>query len=328
MNPIPLPNKVNFVEESGNHYVFVVEPLYPGYGTTLGNSLRRVLLSSVPGAAVTAFKIRGVDHEFSTIPNTREDIIEIMLNLKQLRLKVFSAEPTILFLKAKGEKAVTSDDIEKSDQVEIISKGLHIATLDNKSADFEMELTVQQGRGYVPVEQREHERPELGLIQVDAVYSPIRNVSYDVENVRVGQMTNYDKLTMMIDTDGSVNGKDALDIASRILLDHFTVLLEGVNPPAFAEVAQASQAMPDQAAEAVSEIQHAVDDPSASKQDETGNGLDSLNLSSRALNALHKNGIKTVPDLQKYSFEELSKLEGLGDKSVKEIQDALEKLDK
>ncbi len=323
MQPIPLPNKVNFVEESGNHYVFVVEPLYPGYGTTIGNALRRVLLSSIPGAAVTAFKIRGVDHEFSTIPNVREDVIEIILNLKQLRLKVFSAEPVTVFLKVKGEKAVTSDDIEANDQVEVISKALHIATLDNKNAEFEMELLVQQGRGYVPVEQREHDRPEIGLIQVDAVYSPVRNVSYDVENVRVGQMTNYDKLTVTVDTDGSITGKDALDVASRILLDHYTVLLEGVTPPAFADIAAAPVSMHEQAQEAKEEIAHAVEGPGVSAQEREGTALETLGLSSRALNALHKNGINSVEDLQKYSFEELSKLEGLGDKSVTEIQEAL-----
>ena len=323
MQPIPLPNKVNFIEETGNHYVFVVEPLYPGYGTTLGNALRRVLLNSIPGAAVTAFKIRGVDHEFSSISNVREDLIELMLNLKSLRLKVFSAEPVTLFLKAKGEKEVTSDDIVENDQVEIISQGLHIMTLDNKNAELEMEIIVQQGRGYVPVEQREHERPEIGLIQVDAVYSPVRNVSYDVENVRVGQMTNYDRLTVTIDTDGSVTGKDALDIASRILLDHFTVLLEGVTPPVFGDVASTAVPMPEQALEAKTEIEHAVDEPAGGVSQ--GAALESLNLSSRALNALRKNGINSVEDLQKYSFEELSKLEGLGEKSIREIQEAIKR---
>src|SRR3989344_4382411 len=302
MQPIPLPNKVNFIEETGNHYVFVVEPLYPVYGTTLGNALRRVLLSSIPGAAVTAFKIRGIDHEFSTIPNVREDVIEMMLNLKQLRLKVFSAEPVTLLLQTKGEKEITAADFEASDQVEIINKDLHIATLDNKSAEFEMEVIVQQGRGYVPVEQRESERPEIGKIAVDAVYSPIRNVSYDVESVRVGQMTNFDKLTLTIDTDGSITGQDALDFASRILLDHFTVLLEGVTPPAF------TQAAPDMPARE-SEI------PLEVKQEE-GEDLKNLDLSSRSLNALRKNGINSVADLKKYSIEELSKLEGLGEKSV------------
>jgi DNA-directed RNA polymerase subunit alpha len=323
MQPISLPNKVNFAAEDGNHHEFVVEPLYPGYGTTLGNALRRVLLSSVPGAAVTAFKVRGVDHEFSTIPNVREDVIQLMLNLKQLRLKVFSEEPVILFLKVKGEKTATAGDIEANDMVEIVNKDLPIVTLDGKNADFEMEIHVQQGRGYVPVEQREHERPEIGLIQVDAVYSPVRNVSYAVENVRVGHMTNYDKLTLTLDTDGSVGGRQALDIAARILLDHFTVMLEGVTPPAFPDMVMGTASMAEQVQEAEAEIEHAAESevsvsPSAD--------LHNLNLSSRALNALQKNGINTVDDLKKYSFEELSKLEGLGDKSVNEIQEAINSL--
>lgn len=323
MEPIPLPNKINLKEEDGKHYVFEVEPLYPGYGTTLGNALRRVLLSSIPGAAVTAFKVRGVDHEFSTIPGVVEDAIEMMLNLKQLRLKVFSPEPVTLVLSAKGEGEVTAADIEETDQVEIVNEDLHIATLDSDKTEFEMEITVRQGRGYVPVEQREDEQVEIGLIQVDAVYSPIRNVSYDVENVRVGQMTNYDKLTITLDTDGSVDGKEALDLASRILLDHFTVLLEGVTPPAFPDTAHSDRAMREQAEEAKEEIEHAVESPEEQKEEEEE--IEQLDLSSRAANALRKNGINTIEDLSKYSMEELSKLEGLGEKSVQEIEEALNK---
>ena len=327
MQPISLPHKVNLAHEEGNHYEFVVEPLYPGYGTTLGNALRRVLLSSIPGAAVTAFKVRGVDHEFSTIPQVREDVIELILNLKQLRLKVFSEEPVTLFLKAKGEKTVTAGDIQANDMVEIVNRDLPILTLDGKSAEIEMEILVQQGRGYVPVEQREHERPEIGLIQVDAVYSPVRNVSYAVENVRVGQMTNYDKLTLTLDTDGSVGGRQAMDIAARILLDHFTVMLEGVTPPAFPDMVASSGPIDEQVSEAEAEIEHAAANVVAPESEEASDsGLEGLGLSSRAINALHKNGINSVDDLKKHSFEELSKLEGLGDKSVKEIQDAITNL--
>lgn len=325
MQPIPLPNKVNLTEERGNHFAFVVEPLYPGFGTTIGNALRRVLLSSIPGAAVTAFKIRGIDHEFSTVPNVREDVIELMLNLKQLRLKCYSAEPVTLFLKATGEGPVTAAAIEENESVEVINKDLHIATLDGKGSSMEMEIVVQQGRGYVPVEQREHERPEIGLIQLDAVYSPIRNVSYEVKNVRVGQMTNFDQLTITLDTDGSINGKDAMDVAARILLDHFTVLLEGVIPPQFANIANIESAKPEEVKEAEQELEHSVGQ-AAGSMDDTADDLKELNLSSRAINALKKNGINSLAELKKYSFEELSKLEGLGSKSVTEIQEAMEKL--
>ena len=321
MQPIPLPYKANFETSVGNHYVFVVEPLYPGYGTTIGNALRRVLLNSIPGAAVIAFKIRGVDHEFSTIPGVREDVIEMILNLKQLRLKVFSAEPVTLLLHAKGPGPVKAAQFEPNDQVQIISEDLTIATLDDKKNELEMEVIVQQGRGYVPVEQREGERAEIGLIQVDAVYSPIRSVSYDIENVRVGQMTNYDKLALTIDTDGSITGQEALDFASRILLDHFTVMLEGVATPSLI----GGHSMPQTAASSAQVSESKQEEPVAAPVVETSaeEDLKNLNLSSRSLNALRKNGINTVSDLKKYSSEELSKLEGLGSKSVNEIIEAL-----
>ena len=180
-----------------------------------------------------------------------------------------------------------------------------------------MEIVVQQGRGYVPVEQREGDRPEIGLIQVDAVYSPVRNVSFDVENVRVGQMTNFDKLTLTVDTDGSVSGKEAMDMAARILLDHFTVLLEGVTPPELApEAGEVREEGEEEPVAAAAGIEKEEDD------------LKTLNLSSRAVNALRKNGINTIADLRKYSIEELGKLEGLGEKSVNEIKEALEGLGK
>src|SRR6185436_20702587 len=218
MENIPLPKKVSFEDLGNNKYKAVMEPLYPGYGVTLGNSLRRVLLSSLPGAAVVAVKIKGVDHEFSTIPNVKEDVIEIILNLKQLRMKVHATGPVKLEMKVKGEKAVTGADFKKNADVEIMNPDMHLATLDNKSADFEMEVIVQTGRGYVPVEQREHEKLDIGMIGIDAIYSPVRLVNYEINNVRVGQITNYDELILTIETDGTIDGKDAIDQATRILI--------------------------------------------------------------------------------------------------------------
>lgn len=228
MESIILPSKIEIKKgKLANEAVVTVEPCYYGYGTTLGNALRRVIMSSLPGAAVTAVKIKGVQHEFSTIPHTKEDVVEIILNLKQLRLKVFSAEPVRLTLRVKGEKEVTAADIDKSADVEIINPDLHIAALTNKNADLEMEIFVSQGRGYVPVEAREKEKLELGAIAIDSIFTPIKNIGYKVENVRVGDITNYDKLVLNIETDGSITPEEALHQGVRLLIDHFDLFLEG-----------------------------------------------------------------------------------------------------
>src|SRR6185369_2126102 len=174
MEQIPLPNQAEVKQLEGNTYEVTLEPLYPGYGVTIGNTMRRVLLSSMPGAAVTSVKIKFVDHEFSTIPNVKEDVIQIILNLKLLRLKSFSAEPVKLSLKVKGEKIATAADIKETDQVQIINKDLHIATLDNKNSELEMELIIEQGRGYLPVEARENQKLELGMIALDSIFTPIK----------------------------------------------------------------------------------------------------------------------------------------------------------
>ncbi len=229
MEDILLPSKIE-IAESGreNESVLVMEPFFHGYGHTVGNALRRVLLSSLQGAAVTAVKIKGASHEFQAIPNVKEDVLEIILNLKQLRLKVFSDEPVKLTLHAKGEKKVTGKDILANSDVEVANPSLHIATLTDKSAELEMEITVAKGRGYVATEERGKERGELGTIAIDALYSPIRSVGYKVEDVRVGQITNYDKLTLTIETDGTVDADEAIRQSAKILIEHFG-LLTGLN---------------------------------------------------------------------------------------------------
>ncbi len=224
MEEILLPSKIELTAD-GRKGTLTVEPCFQGYGTTLGNALRRVLLSSLPGAAVTAVKIKGAQHEFSALPGVKEDILEIILNLKSLRLKLFSDEPVRLHLSAKGDGDVTAGDIEKSSDVEVINKDLHIATLTDKKAELELEIFVGKGRGFVPIEERGKEKLELGMIAIDALYSPIRDVGYSVENVRVGEITNYDKLVMTIETDGTITPDEALDQALKILLDHFSLVL-------------------------------------------------------------------------------------------------------
>lgn len=228
MEPIILPSKIEIKKgKNKNEATITIEPCYYGYGTTLGNAIRRVMLSSLPGAAVTAVKINGVQHEFSTIPHVKEDVVEVLLNLKQLRLKVFSAEPVRLVLKAKGEKEATAADILETSEAEIINKDLHIATLTNKNADLEMEIFVSQGRGFLPVEAREKEKLELGAIAVDSIFAPIKNIGYKVENVRVGDITNYDRLVLEIETDGTITPEDALKQSAQILIDHFNLFLNG-----------------------------------------------------------------------------------------------------
>jgi DNA-directed RNA polymerase subunit alpha len=300
MEKIPLPNKVSFEELGNNKYQVVMEPLYPGYGVTLGNSLRRILLSSLPGAAVMAVKIKGVDHEFSTVQNVKEDVIEIILNLKQLRMKVHTDEQVRLELKVKGEKAVTGADFKKHADVEIVNPDLHIATLDNKGAELDMEILIGTGRGYVPVEQRENEKLEIGMIAVDAIYTPVKTVNFEIQNVRVGQITNFDQLTMTIETDGTINGKDAIDASSRVLLEHFALLShENLTAPAPAL------------------LDEAKDEGLKTPEEDD---LKSLGLSNRSYNALIKNNITKISQIQGLNHEQLEGIEGLGSKSVEEIE--------
>lgn len=249
MEAILLPSKIELIPgEDERKATLVVEPCWHGYGTTLGNALRRVMLSSLPGAAVTAVKIKGASHEFSGVQGVQEDVLELTLNLKSLRMRLFTDEPVRLVLKAKGDKEVTAADIEANADVEIVNPDLHIATLTDKKAELDMEIFVGRGRGYVPVEERSKEKPELGMIAIDAVYSPIREVGWRVENVRVGQITNFDKLIMAIETDGTITPEEALDQSLKILQDHFSLMMHrGDAPaeeaPAAAEAAEEAPAM-------------------------------------------------------------------------------------
>jgi DNA-directed RNA polymerase subunit alpha len=225
MEPILLPSKIRFTHgERPNEGVLTVEPCAQGYGTTLGNAMRRVLLSSLSGAAVTAVKIKGADHEFATMPHVKEDVLEIILNLKLLRVKSFSEEPVKLTLSVKGEKQVTAKDFGKDASVEIVNTDLHIATLTDPSAHFEMDVWIGQGRGYRSTEERVKEKLELGTIAVDALYSPVLNVSYKVEATRVGDRTDYDKLVLRVETDGSLDPLEACNQAVKILMDYMNVL--------------------------------------------------------------------------------------------------------
>lgn len=223
---IPLPNNLEISEIKGNKATIAIEPCYPGYGVTLGNSLRRVLLSSIDGAAISSVSIEGSQHEFSTLPNVKEDLVEIVLNLKKIRLKVFSDEPVLLKLSVSGEKVVKAGDIEKNSDVEIASPEAVIATLTSKDAKLDMEFIAAQGRGYVTVEDRAKEKADVGWIMIDAFYSPVVSVGFEIENIRVGDRTDYERLLLKMETDGTISPKEVLSKASEILVNHFTFILD------------------------------------------------------------------------------------------------------
>ncbi|HBR80753.1 MAG: DNA-directed RNA polymerase subunit alpha [Candidatus Uhrbacteria bacterium GW2011_GWE2_45_35] len=206
----------------------VLEPCYFGYGTTVGNALRRVLLSSLPGAAVTAIKIKGATHEFQAVTNVKEDVLQIILNLKNLRLKLHADQPVKLHLRVKGAALVTAADFEANADVEIVNPELVIATLTDAKSDFDLEAVVERGRGYSSTEERKEKPEELGMIAIDALFSPVRNVGYRVENTRLGDVTNYDKLVMTIETDGTIEPQDAVSQSAKVLLDYFNLLIPGM----------------------------------------------------------------------------------------------------
>ncbi len=222
MDNFPLPTTMTVTPDAdGKKASVLIEPLAPGYATTVGNALRRALLSSLPGSSVTDVRIRGVDHEFSTIPNVKEDVVDIILNLKQLRFRSHSDEPVSLTCHVTGKRQVRAKDIEPNALVEFVNPDAVIATLTADEAEFEMELVVRQGRGYLPTENREKEERLIGMLAVDALFSPVRNVGFRIEPVRVGQMTNYERLMLTMETDGSLTAEEALQRASTLLIDHF-----------------------------------------------------------------------------------------------------------
>ena len=302
LHPIQLP-ELRKTSEEGNKATFAVEPLYSGYGMTLGNSLRRVLLSSLGGAAVTAVKIDSVSHEFSTIEGVKEDVVEIILNLKKLRFRVFSDEPQFLVLTASGKGEVTGASIKATADVEVVNPDQLIATLDNAKVKLGMEIKVEKGRGYVPVENREGEKLEVGMIAVDALYSPVQRVRYSVENTRVGQVTDLDRLVIEVETDGTITPHDAVRQASEILVEHFQVI---AGNPTVETTATAGSDAADSGAGKIS--------------------VEEINLSPRTTNALINNDIKTVKDLLKLTDSELRELKGFGSKAYEEVKDKIAEL--
>lgn len=330
LEKIKLPAQVTFKPDADNKNrgVMVMEPLHPGYATTLGNGLRRVLLASLPGAAITAVKIKGVEHEFSAVDGVAEDVIAIILNLKKVRLKSHSQEPVKLMLTKTGEGDITAGDFAESSDVEIVNPDQVIATSTSKDAAFEMEVTIEQGRGYVPVEDREKEQLEIGTIAIDSIYTPVKNVSMDVSSARVGQITNFDKLTMTIETDGTLTPQEAVQKAAALLIDHYSLF---VNDITLESDTEKRSALPEPETSVVSMGQPLMGAPGAAAPATPESALEKpieeLDLSTRTLNALYNNDVKKIKDVVKMTEQELADLQGLGGKAMAEIAKALKKFD-
>jgi DNA-directed RNA polymerase subunit alpha len=310
MIPLPLPPKV--IQKKKNQAVFEVEGLYPGYGVTIGNALRRVLMSSLQGAAVTEVKIKGVPHEFSTIPGVLEDTIMILLNIKNLRFKIFEGESQKVQLKVKGDGEVTGGDFKCPSQIKLINPDLHIATITDKKTEVDIEILVEKGIGYVPKDQIKIKKGEIGAIAVDAIFTPIRNVNFQVENMRVGDRTDFDKLSLEIETDGTITPEEAFFEACDILIKHFNIIFQG---KAGEESSSGPKGYP-----------ASEDKEKEEEADVTKLLVEDLKLTGRTLNALLNNGVKTVGGIVRKSEKSLSELEGMGDKAISEIKRKIKKL--
>lgn len=300
---ITLPTGFKTLFREGSSAVFEIEGLYPGYGVTVGNSLRRILLSSTPGAAVVKFEIKNAPHEFTTLEGVKEDMIDIMLQIKQLRFRVVGepVEIPAATLNAAGMKEITGRDFKLPSNLELANPDLHIATLTSKKSEFELTVYVQKGLGYVQAEELHKEKMPVGMIAVDAVFTPIKKISYEVENMRVKDKTNYNRLRLHIETDKTITPEEALINAIQILLDHYKYMLEAVMP------------------ESKASKQEATEDKSVTVGDlETVSGF-----SKRTINALRQTGIKTLAELKNMSEDDLKKIKGLGAKGLKEIAKAL-----
>ncbi|MCK4918304.1 MAG: DNA-directed RNA polymerase subunit alpha [Candidatus Pacebacteria bacterium] len=307
---ILLPSKPKIIKDEGFKGFYQIDGLYPGYGHTLGNSLRRIILSSLPGTAVTSVEIEGVSHEFSTIDGIKEDVIRILLNIKKLRIKLLTDEPQVLTLKASGVKTVTAKDIDKNGQVEVMNPELEIATLTSAKSSLEMKITVKKGLGYISKEDQAEERTNIGMIILDASFTPIRRVSYEVENMRVGDKTDFNRLSLFIETDGTILPKEALERSIEIMIKQLSAIVGFVE-----EDVKISE-----------EEQQQVEEKDGKEEmdvDFLKTRVDTLNLSLRTSNALAEASIRTVGGLVKKTEDDLLGLDGLGAKGIQEVKRAL-----
>ena len=305
MIEIEKPTINKYIDEDGNYGKFVVEPLERGYGTTLGNALRRILLSSLPGAAVTSIKIDGVLHEFSTIPGVKEDVTEIILNLKKLAVRLNGESTKRVIINAVGPKEVTAADIIGDADMEIFNPDLHIATLE-ENATLVMEINLARGRGYVPAEMNKNENTPISVIPTDSIYTPVRKVNFTVENTRVGQVTDYDRLVLEIWTDGSITPDEGVSIGAKIMQEHLNL---------FIQLTDATGAM---------EIM--VEKEEDQKEKALEMTIEELELSVRSFNCLKRAAINTVEELTQKSEDDMMKVRNLGKKSLDEVKAKLEEL--
>lgn len=308
---IHTPGLMSIADHSPTSATFTVEPLHTGYGMTLGNSLRRVLLSSIAGAAITSFKVEGVTHEFTVIPGVKEDIVEIMLNLKSLRFRVFGEESHVLRIVKKGKGPVTAKDIETNADVEVVDPSQVIANIDDDKASLVIDIVVETGRGYRTIEEVTAKKPS-DMIALDAVFSPVLRVRYKVENTRVGQITDLDKLLITVDTDGSITPRDAFEEAAAILVNQYTALAGQTRVEAAEPLTNKNDENP-----------HSSDD----EPTELMTSIEDLNLSARTTNALINNDIHTLKDLFSLNDIELKELKGFGSKALDEVKEKLAELE-
>lgn len=308
---IVLPSKPRIVSEEDNRGVYEIDGLYPGYGFTLGNSLRRIIYSSLPGAAITSIKIEGVDHEFSSIKGIKEDVIMIMLNIKRIRVKMLTDEPQKITLNAKGAKTVTAADLELPGQVEVMNLDLPIATLTEKDSELKIEMTVEKGLGFIPRDSLSKSKVDIGTITLDASFTPIRRASYEVENMRVGDRTDFNRLRILIETDGSISPKEALERSINIMIEQLKAIT------GFEESVEQSTTTEE------SESSDMHDDTSKLDPEFLKTRIESLNLSARTLNALSGSNIRTIGGLARKKEKDILEVEGLGAKGVAEIKRVL-----
>jgi DNA-directed RNA polymerase subunit alpha len=302
-----LPSKPRIVSEEGFSGSYEIEGLYPGYGHTLGNSLRRIILSSLTGVAITSIKINGVNHEFSSVVGIKEDVIAIILNLKKIRIKMLTDEPQTIELKVKGIKEITAGDITVPGQVEILNPELYIASAGSKSAELSIEMRIEKGLGYVPKEVLQKDRTEIGHIALDAIFSPIRRVNYEVENMRIGDRTDFNKLKLFIETDGTIMPKEALEESILIMISQLKAIV-GFKEP---EVIINNEKMEE------------VDDSKETDTEFMKTRIETLDLSARTINALSNGNIRTVGGLARKKESDLDDIAGLGSKGIQEIKKVL-----
>lgn len=314
---IIMPSKPRVVLEEGNKGVFEIDGLYPGYGHTLGNSLRRIILSSLPGASVTSIKIEGVTHEFQTMEGIKEDVIVLILNLKKTRFKMLSDEPQTVTLSVKGPKEILAKDIKTGGQVEILNPELHIAEITGK-INLNIEMKIEKGLGFIPKELFQKEKVDVGTIAVDAIFSPIRRVAYEVENMRVGDKTNHNRLRISIETDGTLTAREALSHSIEIMINQLKAIVDFKEPEEEKPKKKAIKEEDEEGAEK-------EETKSPDFADVLKTRTDSLDLSTRTFNALTSANIRTLGGLARKKREDLLEIEGIGEKGITEIKKVLNK---